>query len=103
LLSVYLNIENTLHQDIYFCPTIWLTLDFPVEMPYIVTDPQNSNAEVESGFGDTITMAVGNDLTITYPCHDWDSMYVGVKYNIQPTIRNHTWDSIAFSFVIEAP
>jgi len=71
-------------------------------MPYIVTDPQNSNAEVESGFGDTITMAVGNDLTITYPCHDWDSMYVGVKYNIQPTIRNHTWDSIAFSFVIEA-
>ncbi|MCK9498333.1 MAG: gliding motility-associated C-terminal domain-containing protein [Bacteroidales bacterium] len=102
LLSVYLNITNTLHQDIYFCPTIWLTLDFPVEMPYVVTDPQNANAEVESGFGDTITMAVGNDLTITYPCHDWDSMYVGVKYNIQPTIRNHTWDSIAFSFVIEA-
>ncbi|HPL03660.1 MAG TPA: gliding motility-associated C-terminal domain-containing protein [Bacteroidales bacterium] len=102
LLSVYFIIQNTLHQDIYFCPTIWLTLDFPVEMPYIITDPQNSNAEVENGFSDTITMAVGNDLTITYPCHDWDSMYVGVKYNIQPTIRNHTWDSIAFSFVIEA-
>jgi hypothetical protein len=71
-------------------------------MPFIVTDPTNGNAEVMSGFGDTVTLAVGNDLTITYPCHDWDSMYVGVKYNIQPTIRNHTWDSIAFSFQIEA-
>lgn len=102
LLSVYFVITNTLNQDIYFCPTIWATLDFPVEMPYIVTDPTNGNAEVLSGFGDTITLAVGNDLTITYPCHAWDSMYVGIKYNIQPTIRNHTWDSIAFSFIIEA-
>lgn len=102
LLSVYFIITNTLNQDIYFCPTIWCTLDFPVEMPFIVTDPTNGNAEVMSGFGDTVMLAVGNDLTITYPCHDWDSMYVGVKYNIQPTIRNHTWDSIAFSFQIEA-
>ncbi|MDD3860997.1 MAG: hypothetical protein PHW83_12420, partial [Bacteroidales bacterium] len=102
LLSVYFIIANTLNQDIYFCPTIWATLDFPVEMPFIVTDPTNGDAEVLSGFNDTVTMAVGNDLTITYPCHDWDSMYVGVRYNIQPTIRNHTWDSIAFSFVIEA-
>lgn len=102
LLSVFFVITNTLHQDIYFCPTIWLSLDFPVEMPYVVTNPQNSNQVVETGFANEITLAVGNDLTITYPCHDWDSMYVGVKYNIQPTIRNHTWDSIAFSFVIEA-
>ncbi|MDY0141860.1 MAG: gliding motility-associated C-terminal domain-containing protein [Bacteroidales bacterium] len=102
LLSVDFVITNTLHQDIYFCPTIWATLDFPVEMPYSITDPTNGDIEVDSGFGDTITFAVGNDLTIQYPCHDWDSMYVGCRYNIQPTIRNHTWDSIAFSFVIEA-
>lgn len=102
LLSVDFVIQNTLHQDIYFCPTIWVTLEFPVEMPYIVTDPSNNNSLVSQGFGDTITLAVGHDLTITYPCHDWDSMYVGVRYNIQPTIRNHTWDSLAFSFVIEA-
>lgn len=102
LLSVDFVITNTLNQDIYFCPTIWATLDFPVEMPFSVTDPTNGDFEVDSGFGDTITFAVGNDLTIQYPCHDWDSMYVGCRYNIQPTIRNHTWDSIAFSFVIEA-
>ncbi len=102
LLSVDFVISNSLHQDIYFCPTIWATLEFPVEMPFVVTDPTNGNALVSEGFEDTITLAVGNDLTITYPCHDWDSMYVGVKYNIQPTIRNHTWDSLAFSFVIEA-
>lgn len=102
LLSVDFIITNTLNQDIYFCPTIWATLDFPVEMPFVVTDPTNGDAEVLNSFGDTVTFAVGNDLTITYPCHDWDSMYVGVRYNIQPTIRNHTWDSIAFSFVIEA-
>ncbi len=102
LLNVDFIITNTLNQDIYFCPTIWATLDFPVEMDWSVTDPTNSDIEVENGFGDTITFAVGNDLTIQYPCHDWDSMYVGCRYNIQPTIRNHTWDSIAFSFVIEA-
>ncbi len=102
LLSVDFVVTNTLNQDIYFCPTIWATLDFPVEMPYTVTDPTNSNAEVQNGFGDTVTLAVGHDLNIIYPCHDWDSMYVGIKYNIQPTIRNHTWDSIAFAFVIEA-
>jgi len=102
LLSVYFIITNTLNQDIYFCPTIWATLDFPLEVPYAVNDPNNGYLEVESGFSDTVTLAVGNDITITYPCHDWDSLYVGVKYNIQPTIRNHTWDSIAFSFVIEA-
>ncbi len=102
LLNVDLVITNTLNQDIFFCPTIWATLDFPVEMEWSVTDPTNSDTEVENGFGDTITFAVGNDLTIQYPCHDWDSMYVGCKYNIQPTIRNYTWDSIAFSFVIEA-
>ena len=102
LLTVDFIITNTLNQDIYFCPTIWATLDFPVEMDWSVTDPINSDIEVENGFGDTITFAVGNDLTIQYPCHDWDSMYVGCRYNIQPTIRNHTWDSIAFSFVIEA-
>lgn len=102
LLSVDFIITNTLNQDIYFCPTIWATLDFPVEMEWSVTDPNNGDIEVENGFGDTITFAVGNDLTIQYPCHDWDSMYVGCQYNIQPTIRNHTWDSIAFSFVIEA-
>lgn len=102
LLTVDFVVLNTLNQDIYFCPTIWATLDFPEEMPFSVTDPTNGNTETQSGFGDTITFAVGNDLTIEYPCHEWDSMYVGVRYNIQPTIRNHTWDSIAFMFVIEA-
>ena len=57
-------------------------------MPYIVTDPQNSNAEVESGFGDTITMAVGNDL-LSYPCHDWDSMYVGVNIIFNQLSKPH--------------
>jgi gliding motility-associated-like protein len=102
LLTVDFVVQNSLNQDIFFCPTIWATLDFPVEMPWSVTDPTNGDLEVDNGFGDTVTFAVGNDLTIEYPCHDWDSMYIGVRYNIQPTIRNHTWDSIAFSFVIEA-
>ena len=106
LLSVYFHISNTLVQEIAFCPTIWATLDFPTELPYVITNPNEGNALVETGISDTIMIAVGNDLTITYPCHGvepyLDSMYVGIKYNIQPTIRNHTWDSIAFSIIIEA-
>ncbi|NLA24287.1 MAG: hypothetical protein GX879_04900, partial [Bacteroidales bacterium] len=101
LLEVTLMMRNYLHQDIYFCPTIWGTFDFPVPLEYEISNP-NDNSIVETGFSDEITIAIGNNLTITYPCHDWDTMQIGVKYNIQPTIRNHTWDSMAFSILIEA-
>ncbi len=102
LLEVTLMLRNYLHQDIYFCPTIWGTFSFPIPLEYVIHNPSNGNAVVETGFNDSIRMAIGNDLTITYPCHGWDSMYVGIQYNIQPTIRNHTWDSMAFAILIEA-
>ncbi len=102
LLEVTLMMRNYLQQDIYFCPTIWGTFNFPIPLEYVVNNPDNGNAVVETGFNDSVRMAIGNNLTITYPCHGWDSMYVGVQYNIQPTIRNHTWDSMAFSILIEA-
>ncbi|HXK80772.1 MAG TPA: gliding motility-associated C-terminal domain-containing protein [Bacteroidales bacterium] len=103
LLQAELLMRNYLHQDIYFCPTIWGTFSFPTELEYEINDPGGNS--VETGYEDSITMAIGNDLTITYPCHGVepyeDSMYVGVQYNIQPTIRNHTWDSMSFAIGIE--
>lgn len=101
LLQVNLLLRNYLHQDIYFCPTIWGTFSFPIPLEYVVNNPDDGST-VETGFNDSVRMAIGNDLTITYPCHGWDSMYVAVQYNIQPTIRNHTWDSMAFALLIEA-
>jgi gliding motility-associated-like protein len=102
LLSAHFDTYNYMHQQIEFCPTIWANLSFPVEMPYEITDPNNGNSIYETGNSDTISVPVGHDLTITYPCHDWDSMYVGVEYDITPTIRNHTYDSIAFVLTIDA-
>ena len=102
LLGADFDVFNYMHQDIEFCPTIWANLSFPLDLPYQITDPSNGDFLYAEGIEDTIAVPVGHDLTITYPCHDWDSMYVGVEYDISPTIRNHTWDSIAFVITIDA-
>ncbi len=106
LLGADFDVYNYMHQDISFCPTIWANLSFPISLPYEITDPDNGDALYEDGDNDTIAVPVGHDLTITYPCHGEspyeDSMYVGVEYDISPTITNHTWDSLAFVISIDA-
>ncbi|MGC9331707.1 MAG: gliding motility-associated C-terminal domain-containing protein [Bacteroidales bacterium] len=106
LLQAYFDVYSYMHQNISFCPTIWANMVFPVEMPYVITDPNNGDALFEEGINDSVSIPVGHDLTITYPCHGTepykDSMYVNVEYNITPTITNHTYDSIAFEITIEA-
>ncbi|MFP4663274.1 MAG: gliding motility-associated C-terminal domain-containing protein [Bacteroidales bacterium] len=106
LLGAEFDVYNYMHQDISFCPTIWANLSFPIDMDYEITDPDNGDALYETGTEDTIAVPVGHDLTITYPCHGEapyeDSMYVGVEYDISPTITNHTWDSLSFVISIDA-
>ncbi len=102
LLGADFDVFNYMHQDIEFCPTIWANLSFPLDLDYQITDPANGDFLYAEGNEDTIAVPVGHDLTITYPCHEWDSMYIGVEYDISPTIRNHTWDSIAFVISIDA-
>jgi len=103
ILHLDLHMSSHMTQDFAFCPTILATLRFPIDLPYSETDPSNGNAVVAEGVNDTITMIVNNDLHITYPCYEWDSMQVyDITYNIISTFSNHTWDSIAFDFILEA-
>jgi gliding motility-associated-like protein len=103
ILHMGLHMSSYMTQDFAFCPTILATLAFETELPYSETDPSNGNALIAQGTSDTITFAINNDLNITYPCYDWDSMEVyDVTYNITSGFSNHTWDSIAFDFILEA-
>lgn len=103
ILHMDLHMSSYMTQDFSFCPTILATLRFATELPYTETDPSNGNQVVQQGTNDTITFIVNNDLNITYPCFGWDSMQVyDVTYHIIPTFTNHTWDSIAFDFILEA-
>jgi len=103
ILHMDLHMSSHMTQEFAFCPTILATLAFETELPYTETDPANGDALIAEGFSDTITFAINNDLNITYPCYEWDSMEVyDVTYNITSGFSNHTWDSIAFDFIIEA-
>jgi gliding motility-associated-like protein len=103
ILHMDLHMSSYMTQDFAFCPTIWATLAFPLDLPFSETDPANGNALINQGTSDTITFAINNDLNITYPCYDWDSMEVlSVTYDITSGFNNHTWDSIAFDFILEA-
>ncbi len=103
ILHMDLHMSSYMTQDFAFCPTILATLAFETELPYTETDPSSANAIIAQGTSDTITFAINNDLNITYPCYDWDSMEVyDVTYNITSGFSNHTWDSIAFDFILEA-
>jgi gliding motility-associated-like protein len=103
IIQLYLTMTNWMTQDFSFCPTIWATLEFPTELEFTETDPSNNNEVVNSGVDDLITFAVNNDVNIVYPCYDWDEMEViSVTYDITSGFTNHTYDSIAFDFILNA-
>ncbi|HOY37679.1 MAG TPA: gliding motility-associated C-terminal domain-containing protein [Bacteroidales bacterium] len=100
LLHLDLHMSSYMTQEFSFCPTIWVTLGFPTPLVYSVVDPDNGNTVVDQGTAQDITFEVNNDLNITYPCYDWDSMPVTVAYHFDNDFNNHTWDSIAFDFIV---
>ncbi|MDD4235598.1 MAG: PKD domain-containing protein [Bacteroidales bacterium] len=99
LLHLSLHMSSYMTQHFTFCAAIWVTLGFPIELPYFVTDPENTT--VDEGIAQDITFQVNNDLHITYPCYDWDSMPVDVAYHFDNVFNNHTYDSMAFDFIIQ--
>lgn len=102
LLTADLNFSSTMQQDLTFSPTVWSNLSFPTPVEYTVTEPHNANTMIDSGVSDSISFPACDDLNIKWPCFDWPSMDVGINHSISPTITNHTWDSLAFSFALTA-
>ncbi|MBU0489285.1 MAG: gliding motility-associated C-terminal domain-containing protein [Bacteroidetes bacterium] len=100
LLSLDMDIKSTMQHDVDFCPTVWTHFSFPTEVPYTITDPENGNAEMESGFSDTIALACPYDLNFKYPCENYPVWDIGLKHTITSGFTNHVWDSISFNFLI---
>jgi gliding motility-associated-like protein len=102
LLSAYLNITNTLQQDLTFNPTIWNHFTLPTAVQYYVTDPNQNNITVDQGNSNQITFQACHDLHIKYPCFGYPQFPIGIAHSLSNEFTNHTWDSVAFSLTINA-
>lgn len=102
LLSAWLSMNNYLQQDFTFCPKIWSEFTYPLDVNYFVTDPLNNNNIIETGYSDKIIWMVGHTLHFQYPCEGYDSIPIGIRHFMTNDFTNHTWDSIAFDFTIQA-
>jgi len=101
LLTMDLLVTSYMVQDLSFCPTIWANLTFPTNYAYTETDPSTGNV-VNSGNGNSITFQVDHNLNLDLPCTMPTSMPAYVKFSMDNDFRNHTWDSITFTFVLTA-
>ncbi|HBX50959.1 MAG: hypothetical protein A2275_07045 [Bacteroidetes bacterium RIFOXYA12_FULL_35_11] len=102
LFTAQLNMHNALHQDFTFCPDLFTNFVFPTSLDYYVSDPENNYDIVENGTNDSMTVKVGHDLTIQYPCTGFPTMNVATSHFMQNDFTNHTWDSISFNLIMTA-
>ncbi|MBI5219519.1 MAG: gliding motility-associated C-terminal domain-containing protein [Bacteroidia bacterium] len=102
LLTAEMNMNSALHQDFTFCAELFTTYTFPTSLQYSVTDPANNDELISSGTNDTMTVKVGNDLNLHYPCSGYPTMSIGTSHFMHNDFTNHTWDSISFDLVITA-
>ena len=101
LLTMHLLSESYMIQDLTLCPTLWATLDFPMNFSFTETDPVTGTV-VNAGTDDIITFQVDHDLNLDLPCNMPSHLPVHVVFSMDNDFNNHTWDSIAFTFVLTA-
>jgi len=101
LLSAFLTLNNTLQQDFTFCPDVWTELSYPMPLDYFVTDPA-TNDTVSTGFNNLIPFMAGHDLHVKWPCFGVTEFNPGIRHYLDNEFTNHTWDSMAFDFSIQA-
>ena len=102
LFSAWLDISNTMQQDLTFDPTVQTILTFPTPVEYFVTNPHNGNQMVDQGLDDIIAFPTCCDFSYRYPCYGWPQMEIGYGAHLANDFTNHVWDSLAFTFVITA-
>ncbi|PKP18487.1 MAG: hypothetical protein CVU05_13440, partial [Bacteroidetes bacterium HGW-Bacteroidetes-21] len=102
LLSAWFDITNTMQQDLTFNPTVQTIFSFPTPVEYTVTNPHNGNQIVDQGVSDLIAFPTCCDLNYRYPCYGWPELEIGYSAHLYNEFTNHVWDSLAFTFSIEA-
>lgn len=101
LSNVLLSMNNYLHQDFTFCPTIYTELVFPQSLDYFELDPATGDT-VQVGTNDTIVFKVGNTLYVKWPCFGVNEFNPPIRHWMHNEFTNHTWDSLAFTFSLDA-
>ena len=102
LMTAHMSITNTMQQDLTFDPTVYTIFTFPTPVEYWVSDPHNGNIEVDHGTSDSISFATCMDFSYHYPCFGWPEMPIGFDAHLGNEFTNHTWDSLAFTFLLTA-
>ncbi len=102
LFSAWLDISNTMQQDLTFDPTVQTILSFPTPVEYSVTNPNNGNQLIDQGTDDVIAFPTCCDFHYRYPCYGWPQLDIGYGAHLANDFTNHVWDSLAFTFEIEA-
>jgi len=101
LFSAWFDITSTMVQNFTFEPLVWNHLTFPQPVNYFVTDP-SSGLVVDTGNTANVDFLACHELTYQWPCFDTPSMDIGIMHSLGSNFTNHTWDSLAFSFTIQA-
>lgn len=101
LFSASFDANITNRQCFNFTPTVYGQFEFPVAVEYTVTDPGNGNAQVSSGYSSIIDCEIGHDINYDFPCY-FESVDIDPTYTIDGVIRNHTYDSVSFDFLMSA-
>ncbi|HNW90004.1 MAG TPA: gliding motility-associated C-terminal domain-containing protein [Bacteroidales bacterium] len=101
LLTMHLLVTSYMVQNFSFCPTIWANLTFPNNYSYTETIP-GSGTVVNSGNANSITFQVDHNLNLDLPCDMPSSMPAYVRFSMDNDFRNHTFDSLTFTFVLTA-
>ena len=100
ILHAGLEMTMALVQEFSFCPDILATLRFATPLPFYEQVPGGNI--VQQGESDVITFTVNNDLYITYPCYNWDSLQVyDVTYNIHSGFVNHTYNNLRLALNLQ--
>jgi gliding motility-associated-like protein len=97
--TVGLDIHN--QHDLEFCPTVDGNFHFPVPLQYEEID--QFGAVIQSGQAQNVTVELGNDLRVEYPCN-YEFADIDVDYDIRDdaNFTSHVYDSLGFSFTLEA-
>jgi len=83
-----------------FKPKVYGTYEFPIAVEYAVIDTTSGNV-ISNGTSSIVNIELGNELKYKFPCYFVDLDIIST-YSIDGQFRNHTYDSIAFSFEMSA-
>lgn len=99
--SAFFQAELFNKQAIKFCPEVYTTLAFPTPVEYTITNPISGSVVEGPSQNDSIRVRAGYDLNVKYPCN-FEYMDITTVHDLTNTISNNTYDSLAFTFNMDA-